>query len=84
MKIEKKSESFNILWLPAGTDHKNLAIWNFILFFEIGRILGHFFSMENPLYRLKSYSFFRLKFGEFLPQKKTTGYLQYIFLSKFF
>ncbi len=48
----KKNRILLYSWLPTGTQHKNLAIWNF-LFFEIGE-LGPFFP-QKILYGFKSY-----------------------------
>ncbi len=53
MKVGKK-RIFLYSWLPAGTYHKNLAIWNFF-FFKIWRSWVFSFSMRNPLHRLKPY-----------------------------
>ncbi len=45
MKVENQNRILLCSWLPTSTYHQNLAN------------LGHFFSMKNPLYRLKSYFF---------------------------
>jgi hypothetical protein len=50
---KKKPESFLYFWLPTGTYHKKLVIWNFFSF-EIWRIWAKI-SMKNPLVKSKSY-----------------------------
>jgi hypothetical protein len=51
MKVEKKNTILLLYsWLPTETYLKNLAN------------LGHFFSMENPSYRLK--------FGKISPKRR--------------
>jgi hypothetical protein len=49
-------------WLPTGTYHTNLVIWK--------KRIWAIFSMENPLYMLKSY-FSGRNLAKFCPQKNT-------------
>jgi hypothetical protein len=53
MKVKKKNRILLYSWLPPETYHKNMAIWK-LIFSEIWWIWA-IFSMENPLYRWKSY-----------------------------
>jgi hypothetical protein len=52
MKLEK-IRIFLYSWLPTGTYHKNLAIWNF--FFQNLVNLGNFFFHEKSFVKSKSY-----------------------------
>jgi len=74
MNVEKKRKIFLCSQLPIGTYHKNLAIWKLFVL-EIWRFLA-IFSMENTLYKLKSY-FSGRNLAKISPKKKNTGLVQH-------
>jgi hypothetical protein len=56
MKVGKKKIKILLYsWVPIGTYHKNVKIWNLFIYISKSGDFGPFFFMENPLYRSKSY-----------------------------
>ncbi len=72
MKIGKKSESFYILWLPAGTDHKNLAIWKLFFFSKSGEFWGIFFYGKSFV-QVEIIFIFQVEIWRIFAPKKNTG-----------